>query len=171
MVDRGCGHRSAGHSGRARGLPAGGPRGGNHGAGSGGARAHAGSGGKGVIPAPALSEAATALCGALILLIPFALAGLALMNAGLGRSRSAAHSLMAALAVTAVAALAYWFCGFAWQGLAGLPAYAFSLGEKPWSWIGAQPFFLRGLDFDGSPAGLAAGFGIFAAALAAMIPL
>ena len=124
-----------------------------------------------MIPAPELSEASAALCGALILLIPLAWAGLALMNAGLGRSRSAAHSLMGALAVTAVAALAYWFCGFAWQGLAGLPAYALSLGEKPWNWIGAEPFFLRGLDFDASPAGLAACFGIFSAALAAMIPL
>jgi Amt family ammonium transporter len=42
---------------------------------------------------------------------------------------------------------------------------------NPWSWIGADRFFLSGLDFDGSPAALAACFGVFAAALAASIPL
>jgi Amt family ammonium transporter len=107
----------------------------------------------------------------LILLIPLALVGLALMNCGLGRSRSAAHALMAALTVAAVAAIAYVVCGFAWQGLAGRPAFAFIAGGKPWNWIGADRFFLSGLDFDGSPAALAACFGVFAAALAACIPL
>ena len=44
---------------------------------------------------PPLSPSTAGLCGLLILLIPFAYAGLALMNSGLRRSRSAVHSLMA----------------------------------------------------------------------------
>jgi len=118
-----------------------------------------------------LAPVTVAVCAALILLIPFAFAGLALMNCGFGRSRSAAHALMAALTVAAVAAIAYVVCGFAWQGFAGRPAYALIVSGKPWNWIGAERFFLSGLDFDGSPAALAACFGVFAAALAACIPL
>ena len=118
-----------------------------------------------------LAPVTVAVCAALILLIPFAFAGLALMNCGFGRSRSAAHALMAALTVAAVAAIAYVVCGFAWQGSAGRPAYALIVSGKPWNWIGAERFFLSGLDFDGSPAALAACFGVFAAALAACIPL
>jgi Amt family ammonium transporter len=111
------------------------------------------------------------MTGLLILLIPFAFAGLALMNAGLVRSRNAAHSLMATLTVAATAVLAYVACGFAWQGWEGGPAYALSLGSQTWNWIGAERFFLRGVDFEGSNASLAAGFGMFSAALAAVIPL
>ena len=107
----------------------------------------------------------------LILIAPFALAGLALINCGLGRSRSAAHSLMAALTVTAVAAIAYVVCGFTWQGFAGQPAYAVSIAGKPWNWIGSGHWFFSGLDLEDSPAALAASFGIFASALTALIPL
>ena len=46
-------------------------------------------------------------------------AGLALINAGLGRSRNAAHAMMAALCVMAVAACVYFVCGRAFQGYAG----------------------------------------------------
>jgi ammonium transporter, Amt family len=108
----------------------------------------------------------------LILLIPFAFAGLALMNAGLVRSRNAAHSLMATLTVAAAAVLAYVVCGFAWQGWQGGPAYALSLGSQSWNWIGAERLFLRGVDFDAAGLqGLAAGFGMLSAALAALITL
>src|SRR5438876_1125647 len=94
-------------------------------------------------PVPALSETATALSILSILLVPFALAGLALINTGLGRSRSAAHSMMASLCVVAVAVLVYFVSGFAWQGFAGRPAHVFTVGGKPWDWIAAEPFFLR----------------------------
>jgi len=55
------------------------------------------------------------LCFVLVLLVPFAAAGLALMNTGLSRSRSAAHTMFASLLVLAVAALAYLVCGYALQ--------------------------------------------------------
>jgi Amt family ammonium transporter len=121
--------------------------------------------------APELSDMAQALCGALVLLVPLAGAGLALMNAGLARSRSAAHAMLAPLSVTAVAVLVYFVCGWSWQGFPGRPAHALTLAGKSWSWIAADPFFLRGLALDGSPAALAAWLQMFSVALAATIPL
>jgi ammonium transporter, Amt family len=121
--------------------------------------------------APALAESLAVLCIIFVSLVPFAGAGLALINAGLGRSRSAAHSMMSSLCVLAIAALAYFICGFAWQGFSGGPAHVFTQGSKSFSWIGAQPFFLRHLAFDGSPASLAALLGMLSVGLAALIPL
>lgn len=112
-----------------------------------------------------------AAAGLLILLIPFAFAGLALMSTGLTRSRSAAHSVMSTLTVAAVAVLIYVVCGFAWQGYPGRAAFALTVAGKQWNWIGAEGLFLRGLDFEGPGAGFAACFGMFSAALAAIIPL
>src|SRR3989475_12578156 len=122
-------------------------------------------------PVPALSETATALSILFILLAPFALAGLALINTGLGRSRSAAHSMMASLCVIAVASVVYFTCGFSWQGFIGQPARVFSVAGREWNWIAAGPFFLRALKLDGSPASLAAWLGMLSVGLAAMIPL
>ncbi len=114
---------------------------------------------------------ATALCFLLALLAPLAGAGLGLINAGLGRSRSAAHAMLASLSIIAIAALAYWACGFAWQGFAGRPAHTIELAGKTWNWLAAEPFFLRGLPLDGSAASLAAWRGMLSAGLAALIPL
>ncbi len=74
-----------------------------------------------MIPAPnaSISDPAVLLCLAFIFLVPCAAAGLALISTGLGRSRSAAHSMMSSMCVLAVAALAYFACGFAWQGFIG----------------------------------------------------
>jgi ammonium transporter, Amt family len=111
------------------------------------------------------------LCVFLILLVPCAWAGLALVNTGLGRSRSAAHAMLASLCVIGVAALAYFVCGFAWQGLSGRPAHIVNVAGKAWSWIAAEPLFLRGLPLDGTPASLAVWLQMFSVALAALIPL
>src|ERR1039458_4279993 len=102
------------------------------------------------------SETTTALCVLLIFLVPFAAAGLSLINAGLGRSRSAAHSMLSKLAILAVAVLVYFFCGFSWQGFAAGPAHVVTVAGKAWNWIAAEPFFFRGLPPEGSPASLAA---------------
>jgi Amt family ammonium transporter len=123
------------------------------------------------MPAPSLSETTMIVCIFSILLVPFAGAGLALINTGLGRSRSAAHAMMAALCVIAVAAGVYFICGFAWQGFIGRPAHILIMGGKPWNWIAAEPFFFRGLQFDGSAAPLAAWLQILCVGLAALIPL
>jgi len=120
---------------------------------------------------PALSEAGTALCLVCILLVPLSGAGLAIINTGLGRSRSAAHSMLASLCVVAVAALVYFICGFAFQGYLGRPAHILTLAGKGWSWIAAGPLFLQGLKLDGSPDSLAAWLQILSVGLAALIPL
>ena len=120
---------------------------------------------------PPLPEGNATLCVLLTLLVPFAAAGLALINTGLGRSRSAAHAMMASLCVIAVAAAVYFAFGFSWQGFAGGPAHVCTIGGKPWNWIASEPLFFRKLDFNGSPASLAAWFGMLSAGLAALIPL
>lgn len=120
---------------------------------------------------PLLPENIATLCVLLTLLVPFAAAGLALINTGLGRSRSAAHAMMASLCVIAVAATVYFAFGFAWQGFAGRPAHICMLGGKPWNWIACEPFLFRGLHFDGSAASLAAWLGMLSVGLAALIPL
>lgn len=114
---------------------------------------------------------AMTLCLLFTLLVPLAGAGLALINVGLGRSRSAAHAMLASLSVIAVAALVYFVCGFAWQGYPGRPAHLLAVAGKTWNWLAAEPFFLRGLALDGSPASLAVWLGMLSAGLAALIPL
>jgi ammonium transporter, Amt family len=118
------------------------------------------------MPSPAMW-----ICLAFIFLVPCAAAGLALVNTGLGRSRSAAHMMMSSLCVLSVAALAYFICGFAWQGFAGLPSHVASLAGKPWNWLGAGPILLRHHPLDGSPVSLAVLLGMFSVGLAALIPL
>ncbi len=127
-----------------------------------------------VAPSPslvALSEVSAVFCLLLIFLVPFAGAGLALINCGLGRARNAAHAMLSALCVTAVAALVYVIVGFAWQGVAGRPDHAVLIAGKSWGWIAAEPFFLRGLRLDLSPAVLVVLLQIFSVGLAGIIPL
>jgi ammonium transporter, Amt family len=135
------------------------------------------------MPGVHLSEIQTVACMFFLLLCPLAGAGLACINAGLGRSRNAAHSMMAALCVLSVAACAWFVCGRAFQGYAGGGlAHFVTVANKPWDWIGAEPWFFRGLpmglpmnsaqDTQGAPpAFLVAWFGILAAGLAGVIPL
>ena len=118
-----------------------------------------------------LSDPARLFCFLLILMVPFAGAGLALINTGLCRSRNAAHSILSSLCVVGVAAVAYFAVGFSWQGYPGEPGHAFVVGGKSWDCIGAGRFFLRDVRFDGSPGSLAALYGLFAAGVAAMIPV
>ena len=79
--------------------------------------------------------------------------------------------MLAALAVTAVAAIVYVIIGFAWQGVAGRPEHILIIGGKAWGWIAAEPFFLRGLRLDLSPAALVVLLQIFSVGLAGLIPL
>jgi Amt family ammonium transporter len=118
-----------------------------------------------------LPEATTVACLLFIFLVPFVAVGLAIMNVGLGRSRSAGHMMMASLTALAVAALAYFVCGFSWQGYVSLPGHVIHAGGKSWDWIAAEPFFFRKLAWDGAPESLAALFQIFCVGLAALIPL
>ncbi len=123
----------------------------------------------------ASTDVSFALCTLLIFLVPFAAAGLALINTGLGRARSAAHSMLSSLCVIGVAVLAYFIFGFGVQGFAGGPAHYLNIHGVSWNWIAAQPFFFRGLPLDGSLNGsvapLVALLQIMSVAVAALIPL
>src|SRR5579863_4922828 len=128
------------------------------------------------MPVVHLSEIQTASCIFFLFLAPLAGAGLALINAGLGRSRNAAHSMMAALCVMSVAACVYFVCGRAFQGYAGGFSHSITVGNRAWDWIGAEPWFFSGLpgksvDPNLPPVFLFAWFGFLAAGLAGLIPL
>src|SRR5436190_16844020 len=111
------------------------------------------------LPAPVLSQATAAVCFFCVLMIPCALAGLALINAGLGRSRNGAHCMFSALCVIAVAGVTYFAVGFAWQGYPGREGHVLRVAGTAWDYLGAERLFLRGVDFDGSSYSLAAMFG------------
>ena len=93
------------------------------------------------------------------------------MNSGLGRSRSAAHMMMASLCVIGVTAVVYVAIGFSWQGVAGRPAHTLMIAGRPWNCIGAERFFLRGFPLDLSAESLIVLLQIFSLGLAAVIPL
>lgn len=118
-----------------------------------------------------LPESSAILCFLLILLVPLAMVGLILVNAGLGRSRSAAHAVMASLCAFGVAVITYFVIGFSWQGTTGLAADSLTLGGKSWNWIAATPFFMRGVRFDLSAESLILLLQVFSVGLAAVIPL
>ncbi len=118
-----------------------------------------------------LSDLQTTLCIVSLLIAPLACAGLALINSGLGRARSAAHTMTAALCVIAVAACVYVICGRSWQGSPHEAGRVFFLHGKPWNWLGAAPPFFARLPFDGSAALLTAWMGLIAAGLTGLIPL
>jgi Amt family ammonium transporter len=121
--------------------------------------------------APALSDITTVVCIVFILLVPFGIAGLSLINTGLGRSRSAAHMMMCSLGVLAVAALVYFAVGSAWQGYPGSNGYYLLIGGKQWNWVAADRFFLRSVALNASASSLAMWLGMFSVGLAAIIPL
>ena len=120
---------------------------------------------------PPSLDSTSAICLLLILLIPLAAAGLAMINTGLGRSRNAAHMMLASLCCMGVAAIVYFAVGFSWQGYPGSPAHVLDIGKKSLDWIASAPFCLRGLPLDGTRASLIALFGMFSVALAAILPL
>jgi ammonium transporter, Amt family len=115
------------------------------------------------------------LCLFCLMLVPLAAAGLALIHQGLGRSRSAAHAMLATLCALAIAAVMFVMFGFSWAG-AGASAHSFAAGGVRWDWLGSAPFFAGAIHFDGSDAaGLNSSLTLclmmFGAGLAAMIPL
>jgi Amt family ammonium transporter len=119
---------------------------------------------------PALPEAASVLVLVLLLLAPLALAGVALINTGLGRSRSAAQSILGSAAVVAVAFIAFALVGATLLGPANGSGHAFILSGRSWNWLGTGPFFLNGLVTASPHAQLELLFEFLAVALAALIP-
>jgi Amt family ammonium transporter len=116
------------------------------------------------------------LCLLSIMLIPLAAAGLALIHQGLGRSRSAAHAMLASLCALGLAAIVFVLFGFSWAGFAGAPAHSITAGGFHWDVLGSAPFFPNSFDLDPSdPAGMTRSLTLclemFAVGLAAIVPL
>ena len=113
------------------------------------------------------SDAMFALTLGLLLLAPLAIAGVALLNTGLGRSRSAAQSLLGCVTMMAVAAIAFAVVGVSF---AGQPGHAVSLAGKSWAWIGAAPLLLGHFGSAPPQTQLEVLFEFLAAGLMAIIP-
>jgi ammonium transporter, Amt family len=91
-------------------------------------------------------------CAVALFLAPLAAAGLALINTGLNRSRSAAQGILASLVAIAVSVSTYAVLGF-----------AFASGTT-------RVLFLRGIDWNGTPAFVLL-FELFGVGIAALIPV
>lgn len=114
------------------------------------------------------AEFSYALCLVFILLVPFAIAGVSLINVGLGRSRSAAHFMASSLCVAAIAMLIYFAFGAAIkEGLYSIPSWAITEPKAP---LVSTGFFLHGLDWR-TPASLPVLLMTFSVALCSVIPL
>src|SRR6266568_1991437 len=82
------------------------------------------------------------LCLVFILLVPFAIAGLALINAGLGRSRSAAQAMTSTVCVVGIAVLVYFVWGLAIQKFNNITAH-----NDPFA-LAKPGLFLRGASWE-----------------------
>ena len=87
-----------------------------------------------------LPDSTFALALGLLLIAPLTIAGVALLNTGLGRSRSAMQSLLGCVTMVAVSAIAFAVVGVS---LAGAPAHAVTIAGKSWNWVGGAPLLLR----------------------------
>jgi Amt family ammonium transporter len=114
-------------------------------------------------------------CLMCLLLSPLAAAGLALIHQGLGRSRSAAHAMLATLCAVAISAIVIVLLGASWAGSELGPAHIFHLAGVEWNWLGNLPTFITSMATsthpNTSPPAILVCFHIFAAGLAAIIPL
>jgi Amt family ammonium transporter len=117
-----------------------------------------------------LSEAVFALTLALLLLAPLAIAGVALINTGLGRSRSAAQALLGNLAILAVSAIVFALVGATWSGTGGAADHGIWLLGKPFNLLGAGPLLLSGFGSMQPQIQLGLLFEFLAVAMAAMVP-
>ena len=105
-----------------------------------------------------------------ILLIPLAAAGLALIHQGLGRSRSAAHAMLATLCAVSITAIVFVLVGSAWAGYAGGGSHSLHVAGRTWDWLGAEPFLaVKALKTPFAAVALA--LQVFAVGLAALIPI
>ncbi|MFZ1085707.1 MAG: hypothetical protein WAN35_12140 [Terracidiphilus sp.] len=114
-----------------------------------------------------MPDAAFALSLALLLVAPLAIAGVALINTGLGRCRSAAQALLGNLAIVAVSAIVFALVGATFIGGAG---HVLQLAGKPWNWAGTSSYLLGGLASAAPHSQLVLLFEFLAVALAAQIP-
>ena len=121
-------------------------------------------------PIPAMSEAEYVLTLVLLLISPLALAGVALTNTGLGRSRSAAQALLGNLGIAAVAAIVFALSGASLAGSLSSAGHTITAAGKPWDWVGSGPLLLGGLASASARSQLVLLFEFLGVALTALIP-
>lgn len=119
---------------------------------------------------PAAPAELFALTFALLLLAPLAIAGVALINTGLGRSRSAAQALLGNLVIAAVAWIAFALLGASFTGVLGGRELAVHAGGKTWGWFALGPWLLHGFGGAAPQTQLAVLFQILAVAFVAILP-
>jgi Amt family ammonium transporter len=111
------------------------------------------------------------LCLVAMMLIPLAWAGLMLIHQGLGRSRSAAHTMLASLCAVAIAGIVFVLVGSAWAGYFGGLAHFLRIGGVEWNWLGAEPFLGKGMDVGNPRPALVLCLQMFAAGTVVLIPI
>jgi ammonium transporter, Amt family len=120
-------------------------------------------------PLPFASSEFTLACGSL-LLAPLALGGLALISNGLGRSRSAAQSLLGSLLLCSVAAILFALLGSALADGSTGPGHLAHMFGKSWNLAGTGPIALSGFAQSSARAQLSLLFELLAVALTVLIP-
>jgi Amt family ammonium transporter len=128
-----------------------------------------------VTPTPlVISQSAFLFSLGLLLLAPLAIAGVALINVGLGRSRSAAQALLGNMAIVAVTAVAFTLIGATLTGnplgTVGGAGHSFQMAGKSWNWLGSGPWFLLGFADAPPESQLALVFEFLAVGMVAIIP-
>jgi Amt family ammonium transporter len=113
------------------------------------------------------SDSLFALTLGLLLLAPLAIAGVALLNTGLGRSRSAAQALLGCVTLSGVAAIAFAVIG---TSFAGAPGHSVRLAGKSWDWIGTASLLMWHFNALPRDAQLAVLFEFLGAGFLAIIP-
>ncbi|HUB30714.1 MAG TPA: hypothetical protein VL967_13500 [Terracidiphilus sp.] len=121
-------------------------------------------------PSHPFTENSFALTLGLLMVAPLAIAGVALISNGLGRSRSAAQSLLGSLAVASAAAIAFALVGATFADGSFGPGHILHLFARPWDWAGTGPVALNGMDHAPGRAQLALLFELLAAMLMALVP-
>lgn len=119
----------------------------------------------------ALDNGTVAALFAALAMMPLAIAGLALLFAGLTRTRSVSHCLFVCLGTCGVAIVAFLFCGFAIFGGVNAPSLTLTFAGHHWSWIGSGPLFIHGQKADAVDVWPYAWFGMVTASMAALIPV
>lgn len=122
------------------------------------------------ISAPTMNGTTPALTLALLLLAPLALAGVALVNTGLGRSRSAAQAMLGNLSIAAIAVLVFTCVGACFAGLLGTAHLAVHAGGKTWDWLALGRWLMGGFGAATPETQFAILFECFSVAMAALIP-
>ena len=120
-----------------------------------------------------LSDVTWILAFALLALAPLAIAGIALMNTGLGRSRSAAQSLLGSVILVAVAAIFFAIFGSSLAGTATQTGAGVTVAGKFWDLSGHAPILFGSAGFHSAEtlrAPLVAILRIWSVVLLAIIP-